>query len=751
MIFRMLKKSFFLSFSLIIGLLVLLSSSAFAAGGATVSTNTDVSGDGLGDLIVYDPSRGVFAVRDSSTGVTNAMSVSGTSVGDVPALGDFDGDGRGDLAVFNRSTGHWNIQITGGSGRFHAIGSIGDLPVPGDYDGDNCTDIATYNRSTGIWTISDCVGSSPVTQSIPLTEHGSIPVPGDYDCDGETDLATFYRKTSEWKVMRSSDSQVISFFCGLRGDVPMPADYNGDGCEQPAVHRPTDGNFYISSLPNTSGGFCDVSVVRQYGLLGDTPVTVNVDGDSAVDFAVFRPSSNTYYIQTSIGPSFVVPVANVIGSFSDSNVPVPVGGNIANRPVAPGDFNRDYSSDVAYVNTDRNAETTTWFFDLVNGRSFSRLISRPGDALVPGDYDGDGRSDPALVWVRPDALLEWHIMNVSQVVDVTFFGLNGDSPLSGDFDCDGKTDRVVTRNVNGFKNWYIQLSSGSTRNDYIFGLATDAHYAADITGDGCDELVVSRSLFGLVYWYYQSLDEGVDHMAQWGIDTDGLLTPSDIDADGDSDFLINRAVGNGMFHFSRLDGEGFFNPDTHASMFRQFGLVGDVALTGSFSGANSSDYAVIRPSLNMVFYRRPDGQAVAAGVPSPHKTLVRPDRSVVVDLQTTGGGGGGGGGVLNCDITSDFRDGANGALWKPVSESNGRPVFLLPSSYHGDSAEVFAADGSRVAGIDRTKCCPNGGRAHFWVDKTASTLDQYKPITVRIIHNGLNECRVVENPRDRID
>jgi len=109
---------------------------------------------------------------------------------------------------------------------------------------------------------------------------------------------------------------------------------------------------------------------------------------------------------------------------------------------------------------------------------------------------------------------------------------------------------------------------------------------------------------------------------------------------------------------------------------------------------------------------------------------------------------------LQCDVVTDFFDGGGGSLWKPVSESTGRPVILLAASYWTatESIQVFGNSGDVIANGSFRTCCPNDNRAHFDIEDSANDLARDRPIVVRFnLKSGRKECRVVEDPRDRND
>jgi hypothetical protein len=249
----------------------------------------DIDGDGISDLVVWRASTGTWYWLTSSSGYTGADSrVWGSAaLGDVPMIADFDGDGKGDLVVWRGSSGLWMV-LTSSSGYNPSaaiqvqwgIAALGDVPVVGDFDGDGKADPAVWRASTGTWywlTSSTAYAVGP-NMSFAVqwgsAALGDVPLVGDFDGDGRTDIAVWRASAGMWFWLNSStgymytSAHYLQWGSGALGDVPLVADFDGDGVSDIMIWRPSEGTWYGRS---SSSGF-NSAFSRFLGVSGDIPM-----------------------------------------------------------------------------------------------------------------------------------------------------------------------------------------------------------------------------------------------------------------------------------------------------------------------------------------------------------------------------------------------------------------------------------------------------------------------------------------------
>jgi subtilisin-like proprotein convertase family protein len=348
--------------------------------GTTVQLATDVGGDNNDFGAGAPDCTGVFTTFDDESPVFVEAST-------APFVGTFRPEGPLSALDGKPHIGGWTLRITddsaGNTGTLHCWElTIRRAPYGkafGILDGRTELNLWRPNPSTLFARTLQTVGGS-----IANGQPNDIPVSADYSGDGlDEGPALFRPSTGRW--LNNGSGTTIEF--GVSGDVPVPGDYDANGSADIAVWRPSDGVWYLRNIG-----------AIPWGLNGDIPVPADYNGDGTTDLAVWRPSDGVWYIRN---------VANVLWG-SPGDIPV------------PADYTGDGKADIAIF----RPSIGYWFIVTIDQQQVNVIPwGANNDIPIPADYDGDGKADIAVF--RPSDGY-WHLRNIGSIL----WGAAGDIPLT---------------------------------------------------------------------------------------------------------------------------------------------------------------------------------------------------------------------------------------------------------------------------------------------------------------------------------
>jgi len=210
----------------------------------------------------------------------------------------------------------------------------------------------------------------------------------------------------------------------------------------------SDGTF---SVPSNSGYLV---VASYYAATGNKVVGGDFNGDGSMDVA---------WVNNAAGGSISVATSNGTTATFQSSSAYQAGqfttwANAAGAMAIAGDFDGDGKSDIALTGgaswtSVRVAFSTGSGFNVTNlamnyPYTFPALASQAGAKAVAGDFDGDGKSDIAIVGGPSDVIpIAYSFGNgafrLGATQDATIANrarIAGVKPVEGDFDGDGRSD-----------------------------------------------------------------------------------------------------------------------------------------------------------------------------------------------------------------------------------------------------------------------------------------------------------------------
>jgi len=239
----------------------------------------------------------------------------------------------------------------------------------------------------------------------------------------------------------------------------------------------------------------------------------------------------------------------------------------------------------------RPSTGTWWVMGGATSQEVSQSWGMDGDRPVPGDYDGDGKTDFSVF--RPSSS-QWFVLQSSDSVwaPIISWGTPTDVRVPADYDGDGKTDRAVWRASDGI--WYIILSSNQSSYYQTFGTAGDIPAPADYDGDGRADIAVWRNSEQKFY-SINSSDSGVSIVSVAQSSTQPVS--GDYDGDGKAD----HALRNGVNWIIRQSSDG----QTITISWQQSS---DIAVQNDYDGDGKTDIATWRNSDGTWYIRQTSDQ-----------------------------------------------------------------------------------------------------------------------------------------------
>ncbi|MEO6390233.1 MAG: FG-GAP-like repeat-containing protein [Pyrinomonadaceae bacterium] len=307
-----------------------------------------------------------------------------------------------------------------------------------------------------------------------------------------------------------------------------------------------------------------VGVARYVDIMkiNNSTIRFDFDGDRAAELGVYRPGA----LSDADSYWYGYWSTNITINFSSVHYFQPHFG-LGEDIQVPGDYNGDLRTDYAVFRPSNG----TWYssrspLDDFNANFDAAQWGQAGDIPAPGDFDGDGACDRAVF--RPSTGT-WYILKSTGGYIAQQFGSNGDKPVTGDYDNDGKADMAVVRDVGGQFYWYILQSSNSAFVAIAFGSTGDRLAPSDFNADGRTEIAVFRPATGT--WYLLTNYTAVSAM-NWGANGD-VPAPGDFDGDGKADFAVFRPAGRTFYVLHSSD---------QSVDYQFFGLSTDLPITSAY-------------------------------------------------------------------------------------------------------------------------------------------------------------------------
>ena len=446
------------------------------------------------------------------------------------------------------------------------------------------------------------------------------------------------------------DGQIVALVVNESsgGNANVLVRFNADGSPDTSVSQ---AGIQASGIDGSSGVGVGLAIEPdgQYLVLGSHQVTdiettpvlalLKSDGTLAKSETLFSAAAATFTSDLTLQPNGdVVMLADSVYTPNSANAslyrltpeltPDPTFGvnglSLVNIPPATG-TSANFAPQLAGVTPDNQvilAGSNEPLNEAPTNDFVARLRATPTPA-TPGDYYGDGVSDPAVFLAGPaDLVIGNSSGGPGQVVQLGAPGQGNTIPAPGDYAGIGRDAPAVYMAQFGY--WAIQDPTGQTPGlTFPFGQAgvgNTVPVQADYSGTGQDDVAVYLTQSATWDILKPGLEPGVTF--PFGVAGVGqtVPVPGDYYGTGQSDVAV---------YLTRTATWAILAPGLNPGFTVQFGIPGagnSIPVPGDYDGSGRTELAVYLPALGELQYISAKGTVVTVpfGIPGAGQTLPEP-------------------------------------------------------------------------------------------------------------------------------
>ncbi len=231
-----------------------------------------------------------------------------------------------------------------------------------------------------------------------------------------TDTVAVHRPSNGNFYLRQSNgtATVVPAGIGAAAGQGVTGDWDGDGSKTVGTYDASTKTFTWSNDNQTASQH----VTFPNAVAGDIPIAGDWEGDGPASLGFWRPSNQTFYLYGDLDPN---------GATSPTLWKSIVFGLSGDMPIA-GDWD---GSGTTYVGVWRPSSHLFIFndTDTANAISGTSALGLSGDVPLAGDWDGNGTTTPAVFRPSADAFYTSNDLKTGSYSSLAF-GLSGDQPLA---------------------------------------------------------------------------------------------------------------------------------------------------------------------------------------------------------------------------------------------------------------------------------------------------------------------------------